>query len=135
VFTNDARDSEHSASHTESVSDWTKIRRGAIVAFVPFFLFFAITWNFFATAVLSVPFLALGVRIEGDGDWSSPRRRATLFVVSVIMALVAATFGNLAGLGFVIAPVVGIVVWLAAGRADAPSNPSVVVRVRRRSSG
>jgi hypothetical protein len=33
-------------------------------------VFFAITWNFFAAAVLTVPFLVLGARIEGDGSTS-----------------------------------------------------------------
>lgn len=135
MFRNDARDEGGSPGHTESVSDWMKIGRGAIVAFVPFLVFFAITWNLFVATVLSVPFLVLGARIERDGEWSSPRRRATLFVASVLMALSAFTFRDLAGLGFVVAPVVGIVAWLAAGPAEAPSNPSIVVRVRHRAPG
>src|SRR4051795_3346734 len=95
--------------------EWRATRRGAIVAFLPFLLLLSLGGNFFVAAILSVPFLVMGARIERDGDWSSPRRVTTLFGVAALELVAFVATDGLLILGFLVAPVVGVLVWFAAG--------------------
>jgi hypothetical protein len=101
------------------------------VAFVPFVVLLTVTRNFYAATVLSVPFLVFGARVERDGDWSSPRRTTTLFLVSALTIIAGIATDGLVVLAFIVAPVVGLLVWVAAGPGGTASESKVVVREGR----
>lgn len=108
--------------------------RGGIVAFVPLVVLLVWTANWFAGVILGIPFLVLGARIERDGDWSSPRRRGTLIVVAILTVVALGAWQILVIAGWILAPVIGIVVWLASGPGDGGRNP-FIVQTQRRSRG
>jgi hypothetical protein len=105
------------------------IRRGALVAGVPLIAWTVVLIShglsfagiFLIAIVMSIPFFALGARVEQDGDLSSPRRKGTLWVLVALAIVEVGTWQLLAVTSWVVGPLVGIVVWFSAG--STPRHP------------
>lgn len=115
--------------HTQRVDGRHAIGRGALVAGVPLIVWtVALTSDglsfagiFLIAVIMSIPFFALGARVEQDGDLSSPRRKGTLWVLVALALVEIGTWQLLAVTSWIVAPLMGIVVWFSAG--STPRHP------------
>jgi hypothetical protein len=75
--------------------------------------------TFLLAVLMSMPFLALGARVEGDGDLSTPRRRWTLAAVIILAVVEMLTWDASVFAVALLSPVIAITAWFAAGPTTA----------------
>ena len=112
------------------MDEWRAIGRGAAVAGVAL-VFWAIVLalhnlsvagTFVLAVVMAMPFLALGARVEGDGDLSSPRRRGTLVVFAALAIVQVGILEAWEISGWLLSPVLAVAAWFAAGGSSRPDG-------------
>jgi hypothetical protein len=75
--------------------------------------------------LMAMPFLALGARVETDGDVSSRRRKWVLGVLITFTVLEVLSWeGSVIALG-VLSPLIALATYLAAGRSEESESGSL----------